>query len=55
MSTSAKKESPAVNPTPETPRPVRAGAAALMGVGVGALATPLPPGIRVAQIGRAHV
>lgn len=48
MSTSAKKESPAVNPTPETPRPVRAGAAALMGVGVGALATPLPPGIRVA-------
>lgn len=36
-----------VNPTPVTPRPLRAGAAVLIGAGVGALATPLSTGFRV--------
>jgi hypothetical protein len=36
-----------VNPTPVTPRPLRAGVAVLIGAGVGALATPLPTGVRV--------
>jgi hypothetical protein len=36
-----------VNLTPVTPRPLRAGVAVLIGAGVGALATPLPTGVRV--------
>lgn len=47
MSTSQNSSSSAVNPTPETPRPVRIGAAMLMGVGVGALATPISTTMRV--------
>lgn len=47
----ARSETPSgtdhVNPTPVTPRALRAGVAVLMGAGVGALATPLPTGIRV--------
>ena len=36
-----------VNPTPVTPRPLRAGVAILIGAGVGTLATPLSTGFRV--------
>ncbi|WP_420099741.1 hypothetical protein [Corynebacterium sp.] len=36
-----------VHPTPVTPRPLRAGVAALIGAGVGALATPTSTGVRV--------
>lgn len=47
----ARSENPSdnqpVSSLPETPRPLRAGVAALIGGGVGALATPLPLEIRV--------